>query len=197
MIPSKNLRRSGMMKTFEYIEPDYGILDTSNFSDLGEYYTFGVNGKNKIFDETYVATEFDMAYSPTSLSGRVFPKDLPDQAFMDVCLCETELDVAILCQLKKRYDKYCQKEMMTYLRCRERRDKAIELRSFQYETWKAQQETAAELEDRLKDIEDKRKMSIQRLSLAFKERDIARQRECENDLRFLQKRKHFIENLLK
>lgn len=112
MIPTKNLRRSGMMKTFEYIEPDYGSLDTTDLSDLGEYYTLGgVKEENKLRDETYVATEFDMAYSPTSLSGRVFPKDLPDQAFMDVCLCETELDVAILCQLKKRYDKYCQKEM--------------------------------------------------------------------------------------
>eukprot|EP01080_Neovahlkampfia_damariscottae_P000380 gene380-6794_t len=138
MIPSKNLRRQ-RKKTYEYEKEEYDF-DVNDISDLPDFY------KND-----YKFSEFDMAY-PTSFTGKVLPKDLPQQSFMGINLCERDLDTALICQLKMRFDKYCQEEIKSFIRCRYRRDKAVSLRTLQYETWKVKNEDEIERNERIKDI---------------------------------------------
>jgi hypothetical protein len=68
MIPSPNLRRV-REKTFQYEKATFDF-DVHDISDLPSR-----------FQENYEFSEFDMAL-PTSFTGKVLPKDLPQQAFM-------------------------------------------------------------------------------------------------------------------
>lgn len=175
MIPSKDIRRT-RHKLYEYIDPLYDY-DTSITSDLPNHITFPVS-------------EFHMAF-PTSITRFALPKDTPDHLFIDINICEVDLENAMLCQLKKRFDKFCQREMIQFLRCRERRDKAVIRRVLEFEKWKIK-EKKEDVNLRLEEIKEKEMILQRKMEKVIKTNEFLKQKEIQNDLDFLLKRKENI-----
>lgn len=197
MIPSDHLRRK-RWKTFIYETKAYDEYDPTETSDLPDYYSSNEPTSPSASPPPppprYMVTEFDMAY-PSSISGHALPSDLPDHAFDGINLCHHLWQDMAICQLYRKYDKHCQREMLDFLKCRHRRDKAVALRALQFETWKIMQD--ADEQRRMEEIRSRQHEAEQHLAQAFKEGNVTEQRRRENDLAFLDQRMLWIEKAMR
>ncbi|KAF0971959.1 hypothetical protein FDP41_009655 [Naegleria fowleri] len=191
MLPSNHHLRRKRFHAWEYIEPEFpeDVLDFSK-EELP-------HGFEHLRSHNYFFSEFDMAY-PSGISEQSLPSDIPDQLFDGIDFCEDLWENTVLCQTKKKYDKFCQKDIANYLKCRLKRDNNIRVRTLQYETYTMTREDLPELYKRKQAIEDKIKIVENDLAKAIKPpyRDVCKEQLHLNDLQFLDLRLYYLKKAL-
>ncbi|EFC48311.1 predicted protein [Naegleria gruberi] len=192
MLPSQTHLRRKRFHAWEYLEHDFpsDILDFTN-EQLP-------SGFEYLKQDNYFFSEFDMAF-PSGISDESLPNDIPDQLFDGINLCEELWENTLLCQLKKKYDKFCQKDIAAFLKCKLKRDHQIRIRAIEFETFKMTQESQSEISKR-KELVDKKITQVEnQLANSIKPpyRDVCQEQLHLNDLQFLELRKYYIEKSLK
>jgi len=191
MLPAQHLRRK-RHHAWKAVEQEFpsDVLDFSK-EELP-------HGFEHLKQDGYFFSEFDMAY-PSGISEESLPHDIPDQLFDGINFCEDLWENAVFCQLKKKYDKFCQPDIAHYLKCRLKRDNAIRVRTLQYETYQMTQETEDAIKHRKELIEKKINQVQSKLAQAIKppHRDVCEEQRHLNDLQFLEQRQYYIEKRLK